>query len=595
MAGVGLYAARARRDAFWLYAVIPSLIGALTPLLWSGWAALGGATVIDRVSFRVARLGGADLTLGFTLDRTSLGLSLVVLAIVAAVLARAASIKPGRTDTREPAPHEVLFAGAFALAAALADGFFGATLFAGATALVVSLRETGPATGFRFASVALLPVGAALLYWSLGGQWLDDRQFFSDFRARFVVADPSSDRGEPLREARSDGTLTVVSHPGADVYLGVATEPQLSRSNPLGQTPLVRVPVPSGLQKIVIVPGDGAIIVGEGVEAALVDTVNIRPGEETVIALSGSTLTYHEVGAQLDAKGAFVRKEMESGASASGSARTAVPAPQPIVRAALPARRIGTWRLGEVAAIIVGLLALSSALSVGRDGVGGLLVQIVTLGAASRLAPMLDVGVIHYVVVGLVSAVAVYGILKAEPFRAAAAGAAVAVLALNGPAGAIFACACVLASLAVMTPKTKKKSKGQASVDAPNERWLLLALGYPVPVFGLVLPAACVAVSGFERSFTLGVLVCAAMTLVWAGFVWTTLRTRQPVANTRMIASAIVPVLLTLLIRPYVIDGALGRGALLLMLGVWALVAATARLALFRRTSATGSTTGARA
>lgn len=585
-----MYLTRARRDAVWLYAAVPAMLAALAPILWSSGHAAFGATVIDRTSFRVARLGSADLTLGFVLDRTSLGLSLVVLFIVAGALARAASQKLGKTDARELAPHEILFIGSFALASALADGFFGATLFAGGAAVLASLRDRGPVTGFRFGSVALLPIGAALLFWSLGGQWLDDRQFFSDFRARFVVTDPSGERGEPMREARSDGFLTIVSHPGADVYLGVATEAQLARSNPLGQTPLVRVPVPSGLQKVVIVPGEGATIAGEGVEAALVDTINVRPGQETVVALSGSTLTYHEISAQLDAAGAFVRKESEIGA-VPGAPRAGMPPPEAVVRPPLPARRLGSLRVGDVASAVVGLLVVLSALGVGRSLFGSFLVQVVTLGAASRLSPMIDVGVGHWLAVLVLLGLAGFAAWKLEPVRAAAAGGGLAVLGFNGVAGAIFLCACFLVMVATTaakpkakqkTKKEKQKEKDVSEVEAPSgPRWLLVALGYPLPIFGLVLPAACVAVSGFERSFALGVLICAATTIAWAAFVWSTLREPPAFSNGRMIAAAVVPVLLTLLVRPYVIDGALGKVAFGLMLGVWAVVAAVARLALF--------------
>ncbi|HTJ85205.1 MAG TPA: hypothetical protein VL400_25990, partial [Polyangiaceae bacterium] len=53
-----------------------------------------------------------------------------------------------------------------------------------------------------------------------------------------------------------------------------------------------------GLQKIVIVPGDAAIVGGDGLEAALVDAVAIQPNHETVISLVGATVTFREIAAQ---------------------------------------------------------------------------------------------------------------------------------------------------------------------------------------------------------------------------------------------------------------------------------------------------------
>ncbi|WP_437673745.1 NADH-quinone oxidoreductase subunit L [Sorangium sp. So ce131] len=187
--------------------------------------------------------------------------------------------------------------------------------------------------------------GVALLFWGLGARWLDDGRYMSDYRARFiaVAADPQGGAAEggaavaqggaagaqggaagkgagrrtaPLA-AGAKGYLTFTGHPGARVYLGVADAAQLA-SNPrvFGVAPFVRKEIDAGAHSVVIVPGDGAVIAGDGNEVAAIDRVRVEPGKEVVLATVGSTVTFREIHDQLaikDASGkAFLRDALAS-------------------------------------------------------------------------------------------------------------------------------------------------------------------------------------------------------------------------------------------------------------------------------------------
>ena len=117
--------------------------------------------------------------------------------------------------------------------------------------------------------------------------------------------------------AGAKGYLTFTSHPGAKVYLGIADQAQLASNPPVfAVSPFIKKELPAGGHSIVIVPGDGATIRGDGLEVAAIDHVSVKPGEELQIAAIGPTVTFRELHDQLvlkDASGkAFLKDALTS-------------------------------------------------------------------------------------------------------------------------------------------------------------------------------------------------------------------------------------------------------------------------------------------
>jgi NADH-quinone oxidoreductase subunit L len=191
--------------------------------------------------------------------------------------------------------------------------------------------------------------GLALLFWGLGGQWLDQGRFHPDYRARFVAvakeelshghghgADAAhakdhghghgaahdkdhghghdkkdkefGEGGARTRAKRAEilagakGYLTFTSHPGARLYLGVSEQSQLLGNPPpqvFATSPVVRAEIPAGVHTLAIVPGNGATVSGEGFEAAAIEHLSIQPHQEYVITTIGPTVTFRELHDQL--------------------------------------------------------------------------------------------------------------------------------------------------------------------------------------------------------------------------------------------------------------------------------------------------------
>jgi NADH-quinone oxidoreductase subunit L len=194
--------------------------------------------------------------------------------------------------------------------------------------------------------------GLSLLFWGLGGAWLAHGEYHPDYRARFVAVEAEAlaegeeeaeekakehgkaehgkaERGpqehgkaEPEKHdeghggkgmgpeaaekmkqrAGAKGTLTMTSHPGARVYLGVSDASQFGARNPpelFDVSPFLRKELPVGVHNIAIVPGNGAVVSGDGLEMALLEHVEIERGEEKVILALGPTVTFREIHDQL--------------------------------------------------------------------------------------------------------------------------------------------------------------------------------------------------------------------------------------------------------------------------------------------------------
>lgn len=506
--------------------------------------AIGGATVLSFAA-RLFRVGSLDGSLGFVVDAKTISLAFVVLIVLAVgVVART------RKGSTADAPRQIatmLVAGSGALCASLAEGFptllLGAAVAFSAARLFVSNRGVGPrATSGEtvpvaaFASGLVLATAAiAVVFWGLGGRWLDESRYLSDYQARFVVEDPTdTHRPDLMSSPHARGTLTVVSHPGARVYLGVADESHLARSEPFAETPVVRKELAIGLHKVAIAPGGGATVAGDGLEVALVDTVSIRQGAETLVQLMGPTLSFHELDRQL--------RPLELGE-----------------------RRLGPSRVGTVSGALIALALLAiafafrGALGDEADGfnvacaVIACGVLIARLGPLASLSPWFAAaGVLGLALVALYTGLRGGGLVSCGV-------AAVGCVALSGASAGAFAAAAAigpgLAALSMLraaTPvtvaprqsrsapsdkqatskrkaavavKTSKSDEGAVEgASKPRFPMILIvssaAAALPIPFIG-AYPALASAIVPSLFIGAAGVLVALGTTVVWVSFAWT--------------------------------------------------------------------------
>lgn len=321
---------------------------------------------------RLARIGSFDATLSLHLTPTAAALAAVVL--VGALVWAVAFPKDG-TPT-DMAVAALVSAGA--LETSLAEGFGALIAGAGGVALgaaIVAGRGSS-ASGARAAATAFAaPLGAtlaaAILSWSLAGKFLDERRFLSDYKARFTVdttAPGQEVRSQPLDLLPTPGQLTMLSPPGARVFIGVANESQLTPSFPPDAiAPFWGLELPPGVQKIAIDGGAGTIVGGDGHDVALVDAVRVLPGAKLLIRPVGATTSFVDLADQ-----------------------TAKDSP-------LAGRTIAGLPVVDLAAafLVLGLLGLAAA--VGRSAprsasgaaIAGLGALTVAAAAAHRLGPVL--------------------------------------------------------------------------------------------------------------------------------------------------------------------------------------------------------------
>lgn len=521
-----------KRTALRVAAISSSLFGAL-PVLLALPSAKTGAVVLSHVA-RLFRVGSLDAVIGFAMD--GLGATIALVAIVLSAIA--SFLHAGREEGDASDVAVTLLAGAGAVTAALAEGFPTLMLGLAASFLVArsfarahveapparSAAEVGrpkkkskkakasatagaaaaPAAALESSDRPAPPVEAAapsrgsiglgafgaaasasivafgVLFWALGGRWLDDTRYLSDYRPRFrvigavaaPVEKPNATPNPAARTTTTDylgmagqkGTLTIVSHPGARVYLGVSDESQLVRSDVFGQTPFVKKELPAGLQKIVIVPGGAATVGGDGLEAALVDLVAIKQGAETVITLDGPTMTFHEL------------------------------APQIADRSDVANRRLGSARAGTAIALagalaLVGLaLAFRRSLAVGggRAGAattGAVALALLALGAfAARLGGLASLSA-YGVVPGtlLLASVAALAALR-DRCEVAPMAALVGAAGMSGGAGAAAVVAIGFAFALVALAFSVRAAPDAGPTPIP--RWLLVSMlaGLPIPV-----------------------------------------------------------------------------------------------------------------
>lgn len=513
-------------------------VGANAPPVFSG-----GVVVSPGVP--LFRIGSLDANLGFVAESRTLLASAVVFAL--AIVASVELTREQRSGVHLPA---TLLAAAGGACAALADGFPALFLGLGVALWAARFRTEGATksssawlVGFAGALVCAVAT-SGILFWSLGGRWLDDSKYLSDYQLRFAAPAedtgssvkpagpnttmPTGPRAAPKNDLLGQGSLTIVTHPGARVYLGVADEAQLERSTPFAKTPFVRKPIPAGLQKIVIAPGAGAIVAGDGLEVGLVDIVNIKADQETVISLLGPSLTFLEIDPQLTDVAAL-------GARRMGPLRVAT-----VLSAA--------WALAWVGFV----LALRDALSKGRSGasfaVGCAVVALAMLaarfGAVVALQPWITA----------LGAVAAAGVAVHAALRSGCV-VAPAVMVLLGAAAAITPMAALVAAVALApglaalgslgaddTPKPKQrakqktstkasKKKGSAAAEEPKAApeppapvWTSgavtgAAAAVPLPVLGPFVGFATIAAAPMFSGFA-GAIVALAAASGWCALGW---------------------------------------------------------------------------
>lgn len=527
---------------------IVALGGALLVLAPSAGAAWSGGVVLSPIT-RLARVGSLDLTLGMVLDRASLIVGFgLLLAWIASLIASA----PERNEAGRVA--RSLAAAAFVTAGVLADGFPLLLLALSALVLLTPIatdaRGAAPARFFALAGagVVALALGGTLLFWSLGGRWLDDARYLSDYRARFAVATDDKDAG-PARPTspNAQGSLTIVSHPGARIYDGVADEAQLLRSQPIAISPAVRVPVVAGLHKIAIAPGEGAVVAGDGLEVALVDVVKIHEGNETVIVLQGPTVTFHEIAQQLRDPAAFATRRMFSFPAASVVTASLLAA---LLCFALALRAPVQGSLGALAGS-----ALFAVVALGLSRVSGVIVQ-----SPATALPFAFLAAITATLWAVRAARAPAGA------RQESALGAIALLAVAAGTAAPVAPVCAMASVAFAAifvggdvmpepasskqdTKLKKKKKKSSAVDATSAPaevaparvgsaaglGLAALSGAPIPGGVFVLGATGVACA-FAGMGAGNALSAACIVVTWASVAAIVWRTRASTSGPQWLA-----------------------------------------------------------
>ncbi|MDC0740065.1 NADH-quinone oxidoreductase subunit M [Polyangium mundeleinium] len=282
------------------------------------------------VAFRLVRIGSLDANASFSLDPLGAGFLLTALLVVTIVhVAAWKRLDDDRAAIRFTATAS-LFSSGLSLVALAADAIvwlFGWGAVVLATGLfVVQGKSSQPAAsaGMRAGVVASLS-GAAIvsglvfLFWGLGGAWLDEGRFLADSRARFVpvyaegripaeatlAEDVERPRGERdvkivAERAEKRGFLTLTSHPGARVYVGVSDRAQLAQNPvPFAVAPFVRREIAAGPHSIVIAPGGGATVTGDGFEVAWIEGLVVPEGEEVRITPLGPTVAFREIHDQL--------------------------------------------------------------------------------------------------------------------------------------------------------------------------------------------------------------------------------------------------------------------------------------------------------
>lgn len=544
-----------------------SLLFAAAPLAVNLGPLLRGEVVLEAAPLRLARVGSLDAVIGLALDTRAAALLLAVLCTtLVLVLRRSAPVAVARA----------LFTAAGAALCATADGVPG--LFAGLVVAVgvgwgldgaLSARAATRSWACLAAGLPLWLAAVGLTFWALGGQWLDGDRYLSDYRARFAVIAAPPKPPTSARDAKATGKLTMVSHPGARVYAGVADESQLLRSDPLGVSPLIGIELPAGLHKIVIVPGDGAQVGGDGLEAAMVDAVPIVANKETVIELVGPTLTFRELERQTGDQGFSQRRV--------GSRRVGDLLPWLLglggllVAAAFFSDRPERRPLS--AFVLIALAAWSTRLGA---ALGVATAPLVWLAPAFALLAALAAWRAHSVGAPLAAAIGLAALLaEGRPAIALVAGAAPvwALLSLGARGGAPVPQPAAEPTEATARKKSRKKRKKKDEPESTPRReeeaadpvqaaeaWLRF---WGLCVVGPLIGFGGLAISAYGRSTSEGLVVSLAATVLWSALAVSVARTAHAPTPMDRVTQALVVLIATsaaavVVVRPWSIDAQMG-------------------------------------
>jgi len=154
-------------------------------------------------------------------------------------------------------------------------------------------------------------VGLMLLFWGLGGSWLQGGFYQPDNLQRLAVVSVETDEHEAGEEhggaprgraagkkLEGEASLTMTAFPGASVYLDGAR-------TPFASSPFVKHPLRAGHHTLRIVPGGG-------VDDQELPSATIEAGGESMIAIVGPTLAFRQLHDQLvvkDSRGQQVLRE----------------------------------------------------------------------------------------------------------------------------------------------------------------------------------------------------------------------------------------------------------------------------------------------
>ncbi len=169
-------------------------------------------------------------------------------------------------------------------------------------------------------------MGAALLFWGLGGSWSPDGEYSSDLAPRFAAVTVKAEkpeaeekesatpgRTEHKADARPDpkattgqGYLTLTSLPGSLVYMDDSRTPLLTRDGSPLQSPFVGYRVAGGVHSFRIAPDDSyrftydkgvrSVVASGGVlDNSIVAHVSIGNDQEVALTAIGPTVTFRNL------------------------------------------------------------------------------------------------------------------------------------------------------------------------------------------------------------------------------------------------------------------------------------------------------------
>jgi NADH:ubiquinone oxidoreductase subunit 5 (subunit L)/multisubunit Na+/H+ antiporter MnhA subunit len=255
------------------------------------------------------RIGAMELGLGLAFDPLA-----AIMAIAIAVLVLCAQGYRAYSD--EPAADAFDIAAGGALLAVVGDGFFGFLVGSAIASASVAFAVARPAIVERIGDAALV-LGAALLFWTLGGSWgiqvgheptytrhnpvpavnqIDalesDDEIVGPSLSAVLIGAPASATPVPktgLPDLSAKGYITIASPAGARVFLKGAMQPAAT-------TPLIRHEVYAGRMDVEIERvGDD----GRSVRRQRFRALDVPAGREVALVTMGPTLGFRNIREQL--------------------------------------------------------------------------------------------------------------------------------------------------------------------------------------------------------------------------------------------------------------------------------------------------------